>query len=299
MYKKILISFSTPFSGPPTADQLFGQMIWAVSDLRGEQCASALVSRFVSNPPFLISAAMPEGFLPVPMYAPSKPQENTQEARHYAKRFKKARWIATDAFSRIQRNPSLFFEEDVSLHQPDLQSAVETHVSINRLKGSAEDGSLRTERYVFSDSPFVCYLKITDIDFWNSFNIDEILKYLTATGIGGNRNIGRGMCDVRLASLSETEEKVFSYTSPSFITLSRCAGKDLLEGSIAYRVIGYSGITGRDDSGRFNKKPVLMFEVGSSFSSGTGSLIQGIHPNKEIAYYCYAFPLYLDMENNT
>lgn len=300
MFKKILISFSTPFSGPPTADQMFGHIVWAVSDLRGEQCASELVSRFTENPPFLISAALPDGFLPVPMYAPSKPQDNTQEARHNAKRFKKAKWVSLDAFARIQRQPALFYKENLLLKQPNLQPVLETHVSINRLTGSVDqesDSSLRNERYVYSYSSFVCYINILDMDFWNAFNMDEILEYLSAIGIGGNRNVGRGVCDVKLSSLSDIEEKVFSYTSSSFLTLSRCSGKDLLDSAIAYRVIGYAGIVGGGNTGLFNKKPIIMFEVGSSFSAGKGALIQDIHPNNEIAYYCYAFPLYLDMED--
>jgi len=297
MFKKLRISFSSPFTEIPTADQLFGQLVWAVSDIRGEAAAGALVKRFRDNPPFLISEAIPEGFLPLAVYPPSDNQDKSQESRHKAKRNKKYRWIRIDSFASVQKDPRLIHEVDFESAMPDFKSITETHVQINRIKGTAEDGILYTERYIDYRAPLVSYIKINDANFWVDFQIDELLEYLSIIGLGGNRNVGRGSCTIILTDLAEKENEIFSFKASSFATLSKCSGMDLLEGSIAYKIVGHAGIVGRASTSLFNKKPVLFFDVGSTFSSGTGEMISDIHPDKNISYYGYSFPLYLKIED--
>lgn len=297
MFKKLRISFSSPFTEIPTADQLFGQLVWAVSDIRGEAAAGALVERFKDNPPFLISEAIPEGFLPLAVYPPSDSQDKSQESRHKAKRNKKYKWIKIDSFASVQKAPRLIHEIDFESVIPNFKTITETHVQINRISGTADDGTLHTERYIDYRAPLACYIKVNDDDFWRNFQIDELLKYLSTIGLGGNRNVGRGNCTILLADLTEKEYEIFSFKSSSFMTLSKCAGNDLLEGSIAYKIVGHAGIVGRASTSLFNKKPVLFFDVGSTFTSGIGEMINDIHPDKNISYYGYSFPLYLKIED--
>lgn len=300
-YKKIRVLYRTPFSSLPTADQLFGQIVWAISDLYGVQRAKEFVAGFDGKPPFLISAVIPEGFLPLPFYPPpSQIVATSSSERQKAKQNKKRKWIPLNSFYVLQHDPTQMRFLDFADSGPAMGEVVEEHVQIDRNTLRAADGTLHAERYLFGKIPFVAYVAFDEERESDMGSIlAEVCSYLGVIGLGGNRNVGKGACDVSCVELSEEERKLFSFHNgnpQSFMTLSRCSGKDLLDGAVAYSLTAYSGITGRSTSGFFNKKPVVGFEVGSTFRSGTGGLVHGVNPDEKVCTYAYAFPVPLSLE---
>ncbi|MDD7200629.1 MAG: hypothetical protein SPF89_08915 [Sphaerochaetaceae bacterium] len=298
-YKKIRIVFTTPFSSLPTADQLFGQIVWAISDLYGEHEADEFMEKFSQNPPFLISATIPEGFMPVPFYPPMKQVVADGKSRAKAKQNKKRKWIPLNEFCVLQRDQNQIRTFDFS-SGPKIGEKVEEHVRIDRNTLRADDGSLHAERYVTTANPLVAYISFRDDQVRQmTALLHKVCEYFGIVGLGGNRNVGRGVCTVSLVDLNEEEEQIFKFhsTAPQpFMTLSRCSGEDLLQGAVAYSVTAYTGITGRADNGLFNKKPVVGFELGATFRNGKGNLVRDVHPNGKVCTYAYAFPVPISLE---
>lgn len=291
VYKKIVIQFTGSAKGLPTADQLFGQMVWAWSDMLGEERATEIVRIFHDDPWFLLSAAMPAGYVPIPRYRHHG--DSTVEKRAHAKKNKKCAWIPIKQFLLLQDDPDVFSTLDFSDDQPRFSSFAIPHVSINRLSGCADDGQLYQEQVVCIEKPITVFLSIQEKHEKDVESLlDVALSSFGQCGLGGDRAIGRGACHLKLEELSEGERGMFAKKSQSFMTLSRCSGLDL--SAYSYAVTAYAGIIGRgctEGGMQFNKQPVLYFEPGSLFLGGKGCLLDDIHPDKRICSYAYAFPV--------
>ena len=289
MLKKIRIRYVSPFKAIPTADQLFGHIVWAISDLFGEDEAS----NFVEHVPIRVSSALPEGLFPIPVL-PSKRKENADaiEQRKKAKKNKDLHWISLKDFSLLQSGVRSLSDFDLSLSQPVFKSMEETRVSIDRVTMRASDGQLYSEEYL-CPMTLIFYIDFKDEDRFPVNSMEEVLKLISINGIGGNRNIGRGQCTLTMEELSDIENKIFSYSSDSssFMTLSKCAGTDL--DPISYRIEVYSGIVGRtyDGQGFFNKRPIALFDLGSTFFSGEGEIFNEMSTDSKVSTYAFAFPV--------
>jgi CRISPR type III-A-associated RAMP protein Csm4 len=309
-YYKIQMKAKSPFSELFSADQIWGQLVWAISDMKGNDRADSFVKEFQSVPPFLLSMMMPEGYFPVPILPPvlrnttGDDAKAETEARARAKKNKKCSWISHEQFLKLQSNSGFFYKMDLHLaSQPNIERTQETKVSINRFTNSQIDGSLHSLSYVYSDIPFVVYVAIDSANRSILKELENAIDFLSKVGLGGDRSVGKGFFDMKIVGVSEVENSIFSYNkATSFMTLSRCFGRDLIP--LAYRVSAYSGIVGRPIEGReneqwFNKKPILGFDPGSIFSGGQGSLAFGIHPDSRVCSYGYAFPVPLVLEETT
>lgn len=289
MVKKIKLEFTSPFKSIPTADQLFGHIVWTISDLYGEDRAS----RFVENAPIRITSALPEGYFPVPIL-PSIRKDNVDavEQRKKAKKNKDLHWISIEEFSFLQTGEKSLSEFDLSLCQPVLNSIEETRVSIDRISMKAADGQLYSEEY-FCPMNLAFYVDFKDEEEFSYKNMEEILEVISIDGIGGNRNIGRGQCVLSMTDLNSLENKVFSFSEIDsvFMTLSKCAGTDLKP--ISYRIEVYSGIVGRTYKGKgfYNKKPIALFDIGSTFSEGEGMIFTDMSTDSKVSTYAFAFPV--------
>lgn len=291
MYKKIRIEYFSPFSSIPTADQLFGQIVWGLSDIKGEDIAS----EFVKNSPIRISSALPEGFFPIPII-PTKRKENVDaaELRKKVKKNKDLHWIGLEDFKLMQLGIKQLSDLDLFLSQPSIKSVEETRVSIDRISMKAAEGQLFTDSYLCPIT-LVAYVEFLNIERFSPNNLLEILDLLSTYGLGGNKNIGRGNCKISLVELSEIENQIFSFKCDEsiFMTLSKCAGNNL--NPLSYKIEVYSGIVGRlySNKGFFNKRPIALFDIGSTFYSGEGEIINNVSTDSKISTYAYAFPVRL------
>lgn len=289
MFKKIRIEYVSPFKAIPTADQLFGHIVWAISDIYGEEAAS----KFVEQVPVRISSALPEGFFPIPVL-PSKRKENDDaiDQRNKAKRNKDLHWISLMDFSFLQSGVRSLSDLDLSSCQPIIKTIEETRVSIDRTTMKASDGQLYSEEYLYPMT-LAFYADFIDEDKFPVNAMKEVLKVISINGIGGNRNIGRGQCKLTIEELSDLENKIFNFTSDSssFMTLSKCAGMNL--DPISYRIEVFSGIVGRtyEGQGFYNKRPIALYDIGSTFFSGEGGMFNEMSTDPKVSTYAYAFPV--------
>jgi CRISPR type III-A-associated RAMP protein Csm4 len=296
--KKIVLSPRSPFSSLFTADQIWGHMAWAISEMDGTDAASSFVASFEKDPPFLVSAMMPEGFLPKPCMGPIvKDAATSQEektGRVLAKRNKSKKWLSIKDFISLQKDKAFMTKGELSDH-PEIYDIKETHVSIDYSTGQAIDGGLFNASYKSSSSDLCFLVDFIENEKSNQELADRIARHWEKTGLGGDRNVGRGSFSIRMEDLDTAEKEAFSFRSSAFMTLSRCFGDDLVP--VNYTVTVYAGITGKSEAseaGMFNKQPIIGFEPGSVFTSGKGCLAHGVNPDKRICSYGYAFPIGFD-----
>lgn len=295
-FAKIVFKPLSPFSRLFTADQLWGQMVWAINELEGEDKASAFVKEFIDNPPFLISAMIPSGYLPRPVLPPivSKnclSEDEERKNREKAKKNKTNHWIPLDIFSLIQDDYSKISSIEIE-KQPNFNEFKETHASINRQTLSALDGGLYNVSYLDTKEDLVVYLRFIDDVETSLPLIKRVISHWEKVNIGGDRAVGRGVFKISIEKLSTLEESIFNKDYVSFMTLSRCFGNDLIPNY--YNLSVYSGIVGNGNTNGnlyFNKQPIIGFEQGSIFSSGRGCLGQNVNTDDRVCSYGYAFPI--------
>lgn len=290
MIKKIRLTPKTGFSDVFSADQLFGQFIWAISDLHGEQVASDLLAKLIEKPGLLFSACMPEGFFPFANYLNGFADGGSELGKHN----KKCKWIRIEDFSVFQKEPFKFGTTLLDLvGNQVIISSSEAHVSIDRNTLSSKEKGLYNKQYLYSDLPLCFYLSIDDdqIGFWSSYIMD-VCDYWSHVGLGGDKNTGHGQFEVELLDPNAIENEVFLFDKgDAFISLSCCFGLDL--NPVNYLVDVYSGIMGRGKTGstRYRKMPIVRFLEGSLFLSGVGEIKQGTGCSNDICSYGYAFPV--------
>lgn len=299
---KLKLKTKSGFSNLFTADQVWGQMVFAISDLKGEKEASKFVESFDKNPPFLISNMMPENFFPRVILPPFKKDINDNKTvqdekknRALAKKSKKNSWVPLEIFLKHQKNINELKLEVIE-KKPELLKINEVRSSIDRKKGIPFEstGGVFNQNFIYSNSSFVIYIRLLDESF-NS-TLYEIVSYLNLVGLGGDRSVGKGNFDIKVEALNEIEENIFSYNQGNaYMSLSRCSGENLIP--LYYNIDYYFGIVGSnfDDKKSYNKYPIIYFEPGSIFSKGDGMIIHNVHINPKICSYGYSFPIYLNI----
>lgn len=288
MIKRIVLRPRTPFSSLFTADQIWGQFIWAVSDIYGKEKATETVRLYCDgNAPILFSSAMIDGYLPKPQYVNALADFSNE----VEKSNKKCRWLTYEDFAHLQEDSRYLKGKKLG---PEGNNAVddvqEIHVSIS-------GGTLYNVMYKSSDIPLVIYADIIDEE-WIDLLFEVIENHWEVIGLGGDKNTGRGQFDIYIEDLSDMERKIFGYRSDSgFISLSESFGEDLK--SVFYNVEVYSGFVGRknDMKGIYRKKPVVRYLPGSYFTEGKGTISRTVD-NEDIFSYGLVFPVNMRLERN-
>jgi CRISPR type III-A-associated RAMP protein Csm4 len=313
-YFKIRLKQKSGLGSCLSADMLFGHIIWQVQYREGEQAVEAMLEEFKKNPLFLLSNALPEGYLPrpvlpankLPLPPPSEKQKWLKE-REAGKQFKKSEWIPLDFFWQHRES----FEAAACLQlamKPEYELKKEnvTRNTINRQTGRALDGLLWSDSYSWLVSApgnthdlivYVCALQETYNREW----FTQIFAEISQSGFGKDISTGKGQFVTTGEELTPAETELFRFTGSHFISLSHCAGGNLHP--LAYtlftkygRLGGMYGQCGIDGRLVFAKKPVVFYKQGSSFLKGQesvyGKMIPGVHREQRIVQYGYAFPLY-------
>lgn len=299
-YVKLRFQPLSRFSELFTADQLWGQMVWAVSDLHGEEAATTFVDAFKEKPPFLISAMMLDGYLPTPCLTHAS--VSSSEHQKIEKHNKKCAWVSLTDFSLLQQGTNVFFTKEFPLDvQEKIREVTEVHVSINRKTFTAEDGGLYNQQVMDSHIPLCAYVRyLDDENLWQE-KIGEVVAYWNKIGLGGDKNVGKGQFLIDQLSLTEQEKSIFAFSQGNcFMTLSKTFGNDLVP--LFYQVEVYEGIVGGGwgENGRYyRKKPILQFLPGSLFKSGVGSLAQKMSIEPRICTYGYAMPVPILLEDKS
>ena len=294
MIKRIVLSPRTPFSSLFSADQMWGQFIWALSDIYGKEKASETVRLYTDGaPPILFSSAMVDGYLPKPQYVNALADfSNANEKSN-----KKCNWLTYEDFSRLQCDSSYLKTKELKLDgNRALESVQELHVSISRKDecGDKEKG-LYNVSYKYSKVPLVVYADVKD-ESWQP-TLEEVIDNWKIVGLGGDRNVGRGQFDITLEDLSEAEKALFDYEDGNgFVSLSESFGSDL--SPVYYSIDVHAGFVGRKNemNGVYRKKPVIRYLSGSFFKVGKGEVIRTVD-GQDIFSYGLTFPVDMKLED--
>lgn len=285
MIKRIVLKPRTPFSSLFSADQIWGQFIWALSDIYGKEKASETVRLYTDGtPPVLFSSAMVDGYLLKPQYVNAL----ADFANPYEKSNKKCNWLTYDDFSRLQCDSSYLKTKELkSDGNKALDGVEEVHVTIR-------GDDLYNVSYKCSKVPIIVYADLKDETYLSI--LESVIKYWEIIGLGGDKNIGRGQFDISLEDLSETENAIFAFRDESgFVSLSESFGSDL--SPEYYSVDVHAGFVGRKNemNGVYRKKPVIRYLSGSFFKGGKGNVIRTVD-GQNIFSYGLAFPVYMKVE---
>lgn len=288
MIKRIVLKPKTPFSSLFSSDQIWGQFIWALSDLYGPEKATDTVKTCTDGEaPILFSAAMIDGCLPKPSYVDALADFSNENEKSN----KKCKWLIYDDFACLQEDSNYLKEKKLELSgNLSINDVQEVHVSIS-------GDTLYNVIYKSSTVPLVVYADIKN-DEWNEVLLNVIGNHWSVMGLGGDKNVGRGQFEVYLEDLSDKERKIFEFKSDSgFISLSQTFGMDLEP--LYYSVEAYSGFVGRKDetAGVYRKKPVIRYLPGSFFKKGKGSVLKTVD-NQDIFSYGLAFPVCMKMKDD-
>lgn len=290
MIKKVVLKPLTSFSEMFSADQLWGQMIWAISDLYGNDVASKAVKEFIDNPPFLLSSLLIDGYLFKPFYVDILGDIDSEIVKHN----KKCKWLSYDDFLSLQMNPMYLSEHKISKQPSPLIMTNEIHASISRDSLEVLDGGLFNASYIYSDTPLCFYIYSKDLSNEWDERINRIIKYWEKIGLGGDKNIGHGQFKISVEELSYVEKSIFEFrTSSFFVSLSECSGSDF--SPINYSLDVYSGVLGRNKSGAYRKNPIIRFKAGSLFLEGKGAIVEEVGSDSACSYG-YAFPIFMKYE---
>ena len=285
MIKRIVLRPRTPFSSLFSADQIWGQFIWALSDIYGKEKASETVGLYTDGtPPVLFSSAMVDGYLPKPQYV----NAFADFSKENEKSNKKCNWLTYEDFSRLQCDSSYLKTKELkSDGNKALENVQELHVTIL-------GNDLYNVSYKYSKIPLVVHADVKD-ESWQP-TLEEVIDNWKIVGLGGDRNVGRGQFDISLEDLSETEKAIFDFRDESgFVSLSESFGSDL--SPVYYSVDVHAGFVGRKNemNGVYRKKPVIRYLSGSFFKEGNGNVIRTVD-GQDIFSYGLTFPVYMKVE---
>lgn len=293
---------------PLKADTLAGQLLCLYAEKHGPEAMDTLIAQMRSGEvPFVISDAFPAGSLPGPILPDlsrkqfesilQKRQSGEHSRFELLKRLKQFRqefrFLSLEQWGRFRKGLSLsqLFEESLSQPQGEdsgasgawkQESRSELHNIIDRHSGRtlSEGGLFTTDTTWFAQGDAGAELDLyvaTREEAWAA-EVGDLLQRLGQVGFGRDASTGKGHFTLR--GPEDAAELLDLQEANAWMTLSTCATQQpgAVQGSYRLRPkFGkvWSGF------GQFKpfKKPLLMFESGSVFTTYPQGWGQGILPN--------------------
>lgn len=268
---------AAPWSGWLRSDTLYGLICWLVAEMEGEGACAELIEAFCANrPPFLLSSAMPQNMLPMPVLpAPARKRfrdiassngEGADEALFNIlckfKKFRKRLWLPARAWQENMASLSLealfLSAQDDNESSTSSKIAFEPHVAIDRQSGSASDGQLffMRLRYFSPDARLHLYARTSEPQ-----KLLAYLRLIGEQGFGQNASTGNGRFDIELDSAFHAEAFELENANAQMLC-STCAAPDLAALQGYYKLEVKRGKTGPGCSNPF-KKSFLMLQEGA------------------------------------
>ena len=316
---KIILQRHGPWITPPAADTWFGHICWAYKYLFGENKLIELLNLFIENPenpPWLISDAFPENFLPLPtMPKILSKYENINDF----KKFKKQYLIHERAFFEMEQfsfdylavpyisspKKHVWDDRDDDVKEIYFGFAVEptenpvkpidiTHNSIDRFTNSTlqEGGFFHTSvKWAKENSKLQLFINV------NEKHLDDLkkaLEFIEISGFGKDKSTGAG----HFVISDWIENPLQKVDNPNaFMSISSCVPSENDTTDVYYSIKVKYGKLGGDwasQNPEINhpyKKPLIMFQPGAIFKDKpVGSIIKNIHSDSRIVHYALAFP---------
>lgn len=295
---RFILKPASSWATPLRSDTLSGMLLWRVAEENGD-CRAWLEAFQNGNPPFVVSSAMPAGYLPMPALPPacrrdfrefSGAESLFDNLRAY-KKFRKLAWIPLSAWQKLAGRLcaldlfKLFLaesgEEEKSVWRgaSEARDGFEAHVSMDRSSGGTLAGGLFYSRlkYFAADFSFHLYALARDGD--------ELLRLLRKTGeLGFGRDASTGKGQFTADPDPDFREEDLACPKASHkLLLSVCAAPDMSDLSGYYSVEVKNGKAGPGMGSPF-KRPFLCLKEGSLIGIPPAGpyALQDIHPNPEV-----------------
>jgi|Deesub1362A_J573_1020465.scaffolds.fasta_scaffold04863_2 CRISPR-associated protein Csm4 len=280
------------FATPMRSDTLYGHLLWAAAELHGAGKVEELLTAFRSpEPPFRLSSAFPQGFLPMPVLPPL-PRDEVAGGDRAAKvqvlsqwkRFRRLAWLPLELWCRLRHHLSLrrlweaFRQEPEQFEVPESFTWHQPHVALDRRTGSVRDeGGLFYTTVQFT-SRWDLYLKSDDPELF-----EELLDHVATLGFGADRTLGRG--HFTWERDPDFDPSQIQGDGKHLLNLSVCATPHTARVKGWYRPLVKLGKAwcGFGQISPF-KRPFLAFAEGSVFWElpRDGFVLEDIHPDPRV-----------------
>ena len=317
---ELVIKPMSSFLTSMQSDIIFGHIIWAASELDGEDKASDILNQVrQKNPPFIISNGFPEGMLPKinniknskVFEEVSKHHDMTSKTEKiklmkFMKKQKKKAFVTKKEFEILRTSPiTTTFTMDTEQAEEHTSHAVSQYNvknTINRLDSSTvftdssgrEFSGLYGMTEIFYKGNLSIYIKLR-----NDFDKDELLKYLKyieLTGYGKKKSSGKGRFEI--ISFEPAIWIDSEIDNPNgFVTLSNYVPEQNDYTQIVFADIStkrgkLSGGYATEEN--IFKKPIVHYLPGAVFESDNpgeikGKALDNIHFMEEIIQFMIPF----------
>lgn len=268
----VTLFLKSGLADPILGDTLFGQLCWAIRNRYGNERLESILEGYTSGSPFaVVSDALPEGYLPLPVMPLGW---STLAPGVELKELKKRRWVhvdkaaATPVREWIHHATANFdgIRKDRVHPQP--------HNSINRATGTTGVGDFApyTQPVLWKDpAQRLTVIALHDPERISEDELVQVIRDVGQTGYGRDASIGMGKFDLGDVSQSGFPDQDQSNSS---LTLAPCAPQGLgFDSSTSF----YNPFTrfGRHGDAAVHlghpfKAPILLAEKGALFSDGEG-----------------------------
>lgn len=322
---KVRWKIRSPLITELESDTIFGHFCWAWRYIEGEESLIEFLSE-VSKGRFVLSSAFPCGFLPAPflpekqialdrVYEVHKNNKNSKtlkirnEKEFYRckKEFKKNAYIPLKIWEQLCSSystagflDSYIVNYEKFSEQNKIETAIGFRNKIDRITGKTGEGNLFAERVTFyeNNKEFTSYIKT---DLCDEDKLKKIFNYISASGFGRKKSIGKGNFDISVEQFDFKEVEKFN----AHLVLSNMIPAED-DSTVAYWKgnvkFGKLGGTYANTETPF-KFPFYYFLPGSVFigeKPPKGRMLN-VHPEKtEIVQnlFCYSIPFYWDGKND-
>jgi CRISPR-associated protein Csm4 len=313
------------FVSLPQSDTLFGHLCWAIRYAEGEEALTRFLAEFAESPPLLLSAAFPQGMLPVPVLPPLTRQQTQTladeqfkgdlvQATSELKARREIKFLPLTQFSALAGNLTNGALARAVLKvdaEPAWQETVIMRTAVDRITWSGRESALFDDHYHFfpAETRLTVWLRLRA-----DWETDEKKQWLmkrwqdvARAGFGGRLSTGAGQFEI-VGGLEPADEQLPRIENANaFVTLASFVPRagDPTQGWWEHCVkrgklgahFSTSAAPGRDDPHVW-KKPLVMFQPGSVFATECaprewyGRMVRHIHPldaYKDVVQYAYAF----------
>jgi len=308
---RVTLTLTRPLGTPIVSGTLWGHLAWAVRYLDGEAAVGEWLESQAASP-WLLSSAMPAGFLPRPMLRSARRSfANTDlkvlEAR---KRRRKLAWIPEVRFNALRDQSSepaldagLADGQSVAAGSP--QRLRVAHNTIDRCTSTTPDhGGLYFKEDQFptdASRHLTVFIQAPEAD---RDQIERLLAFVGENGYGRDASTGRGAFEVALSE----EKSLFGVQGTRAMSLSHGVITEAMR-SPRYKLHVHFGKLGgtrvNDEAGAF-KYPILMACPGATFVAGGdepfGAMLGGpdqpLHRRlTDVLHHAFHLPLWFTEAN--
>jgi CRISPR-associated protein Csm4 len=211
----IAIRWRGPVGTPLRGDTLWGEVCWAIREMRGEDHLARLLQqmRAPDASPLALSDGMPAGLLPRPVLPPlprsqreaalpadTPPLDRLRRLKTASKvRHLNADWLRAHAQALREHDITaecLRLGNPVRAEAPVLVEQPRVHVTLNRSTGRALEGALFMDGALWPKPPDTPWHIIADPGVLGAGALAEALRVVGLTGHGADASTGMGGFDI-------------------------------------------------------------------------------------------------------